>query len=202
MRRGRHRIAAALGRVKVQHHAGQGLAQLVVQLAGDQGALAFLGHDQAGRQPLETAVGRFEFESELLLLGQTLPLDHHPFDDLRQGSKLVLGEVILGAASQHVHGGFLADGAGHDDQRGATAAGDQDLQRRIRREARHVVVAQDRVEIPRDRAQKGIGIIDPLQLVAALRVGPLQRQLHQFDVVGVVFHAQQADGFGRCGGEC
>jgi hypothetical protein len=74
----------------------------------------------------------------------------------------------------------------------------QDLQGRIGRKPRHVEVAQDRVEIFRQRLEEGVRVIDAAQRIAVLRVGPLQRDRHQLDVVGIVFDAQQSNGGRRC----
>jgi len=189
----RLRFTRGLGGMQVDHHPGQRLAQLVVQLAGDQGAFPFLRDDQPRRQFLQPPVRGFELAAEALLLERTLALGHHPFDDLRQRSELVLGDVILGAAAKHVDGRFFADRARDDDQRSRDLARDQDLQRRIRRKARHVEVAQDGVPVARQGIDEGGCVIHAVELVAPIRVGAFERDLHQFDVVGVVLDAQQPD---------
>ena len=105
-----------------------------------------------------------QFAAQPLLFQRALPLGHHALDDLRQRAQLVLGEVVLGAAAQHVHGGFLADGAGHHHQRRAATPRDQDLQRRVGREPGQVEVAQDDVEVVLQRVDEAGGVLDAVQL--------------------------------------
>ena len=112
-------------RVQVDDDRGEGLAQLVVQLARNVGALPLLRQHEAGGKLLQARIGGLQFGVDALLLLRPAPLLEHPAM-IWAGFPACPWSVVLGAAAQHVHG-FLADGAGEHDQRDAAAARDQDL---------------------------------------------------------------------------
>jgi len=184
------RAAADPGQVELDR--GQRAADVVVDLAGDVGALLL----DAGLQVLG------QFGQPLARFGQlgvgpglgAAGLGHvqRALDDVRQPLHVVLEQVIVHPAVHRIDRGGLADGAREDDERQLDADLAHERPGVQAVEAGQVVVGQHHVVPP--RGQLALEILQRVhQCQLAGHLAALQGELHQRVIDAGVFQVEDAD---------